>query len=146
MYQFDGADIHQQDRVYVVGLGPATVIDVKANGFRIRVAGRTRKVNFQGVASGDSYQSVFWKNPIIAKPAKNNMLWSQQAKLALAAMNALGAAVVGQELIELYEPEIEEVATNATNEAALQGIIAEANAAERDRVSGTPANVTNIVR
>lgn len=134
MSTFDGADIFDGDKLWVVGMGPATVIDVNYSGFRIRVAGRTRKVNYQGIQSGDQYKTVFWKDPVLAIPSKNNALWSQQKKLALTAVNALGAAVVGQELVrEIETPAEGTVATAESNDAALQRIVQQAQADEAAR-------------
>lgn len=143
MFEFDGSPIYDQDTVYVVGMGPGKVIDVKSTGFRIRVAGRTRKVSFRGVQSGESFQSVYWHNPVTHKPAKNNTLWGEQKKLALAACNALASAVVGQELIQIIEDEPEPVLTAEANQAALLNIIEEARENEARRIAES-GNVTNI--
>lgn len=135
MVQFDGSPINEQDTVYVVGMGPGRVLDVKASGFRIRVAGRTRKVNLNGVQSGEVFQSVYWQDPVTVRPSKNNALWRQQRLLSLATMNALAEAVVGQELVTEIEPA--EVDTAESNNLALSEMIQQAQDNEAARVAGT---------
>lgn len=123
-FEFDGALMYTGDTVYVVGKGPAKVIETKGvSYFRIKVGGRVRKVSPAGIQSGDSFKTVFWRNPIITIPSKNNALWHEQQKLALATTNAFAGAVKNQDLVELAEPESEVVSAQATNSAALQDMV-----------------------
>jgi len=142
-YVFDNATMYNGDRVYVVGVGPGTVIDTTAAYFRIRAAGRTIKVSYKGVQSGQSSQSVFWQNPIFCKPEKNDALWSAKRTLAVNTTNAFAQAVVGQEIIKPIEVEVASETNNpeALNSSNLQKMIAEAQAATKRNRSN---NVTAI--
>lgn len=141
MHEFLGAPIFTQDRVWVVGKGPAMVVDTKGNSFRIRVGGSTRRVSYQGILSGDTFQSVFWRNPILCQPAKENVLWDAQRKLAQATCNAFVQSVAGQELIQIA-PSDSRSPDEQVKQSNLQQIIAQVQQANADATD----NVTPISR
>lgn len=131
-HTFDNSPIMEGDKVFVVGAGPGFVIDTNDDHFRIKVKGRVKKVTYEGVMSGDSLQAVFWRNPIIAKPAKEAVLWQAFARLALSLQAEFRDTLANQELIRVADSAIDipvpEVAVQQSdNEAALQQIIQKAH-------------------
>ena len=128
-FKFEGAALIEGDSVYVVGQGPAKVIDMKPSYFRIRVAGRVRKVSFAGIQSGDSYQTVFWRNPIVVKPAKNAALWAAMQRLILSVTQGFQLAVANEELTALVDDQEDLVdgIPVTQNAASLQEIIEQAH-------------------
>lgn len=124
-YQFDGSTMYQGDTVFVVGIGPGKVIDTKATNFRVRAGGRNIKVSYQGVQSGQQYPTVFWRDPIICKPAKDMALWAGQQKVIKAVTESMAAAVVGHELVRMEDPQDIAAAANpaGVNSQSLQQMV-----------------------
>lgn len=132
-FLFEGSPIYENDQVFVVGKGVGVVIDTNESGFRIKCKGRVKKVTYGGVLSGDSLQSVFWRNPIIAKPAKEAALWQAFARLALSLQAEFKGVLADQAIVKIAEvsmdiPVPEAASRQTDNQAALQQIIQEARA------------------
>ena len=125
-YDFQGAKIYEGDRLFVVGQGPAVVIETTAKYFRVRISGRTRKVSYAGVISGDVLPTVFWQDPVIAIPAKGAELWREQRALAIDTVSAFTRAVKDKELASFSEPPVtqaQNTASTASNDDALQDLV-----------------------
>lgn len=90
---FDGDPIRPGDRLWKVGFGPATVIEIRHDTVLVQLQGRTKKFNLKsGIQSGETHKTYFWFDPIVAIPRKEASVWNQQKGALLAYVNSVGQA------------------------------------------------------
>lgn len=70
----DGAEVHIGDTVYVLGIGAGTVSSVRDDGgFTVKTAGGEAYYRAGGFVGNQ--RRVFWHDPMIIVPPKDNRLW-----------------------------------------------------------------------
>lgn len=136
---FDGDPIRAGDRLWKVGFGPATVIEIRHDTALVQIQGRTKKFSIKtGIQSGETHRTFFWFDPILVIPRKHAGNWNLLKGIVKDTTSRLGDFV---ELLNVpdaadYEnltareldmrglitPEMKEEA----NQIALQGLIKKA--------------------
>lgn len=79
----DGSPVHIGDVVYVLGLGAGTVSSVRDDGgFTVKTAGGEAYYRDGGYIGNQ--RRVYWHDPLIIIPPKDNKLWDAHKKMSQA--------------------------------------------------------------
>lgn len=87
-HTLDGSSVAIGDNVYGVGHGPGQVIELLTEDrFRVQfAAGSTYTFGSDGVMARAQYRSLFWRDPVLAAPGKDETRWNRIVPIITAAM------------------------------------------------------------
>lgn len=80
MHTLDGSEVNIGDRVFAVGYGSGSVTELLTdNKFRVYFAISQRTVTFDsnGVMARMQARSLFWRDPVLVPPMKDEVMWNR---------------------------------------------------------------------
>lgn len=91
MASMDGSPVLVGDSVYDTAYGTGTVAELMSvDRFRVSFPqGRTYVYSDAGVNTRFTIRTLFWRNPVIAVPAKNDNAWTAISAVCSAVVSAM---------------------------------------------------------
>lgn len=86
MLKMDDSEVLVGDKVYDTRYGPGTVVTLLGADDKIEVAFQTPKVQLiftTGGQHGNNRRSLYWRDPVVAPPPKDEWRWAEARKLML---------------------------------------------------------------
>ena len=91
MHTLDGSEVFIGDSVYGVGYGTGRVSELLSEGkFRVYFASSNRSITFDGngVMARMAHRCLFWRDPVLAAPFKDEVQWNRIKPVITAAIDA----------------------------------------------------------
>lgn len=91
----DGAVVLVGDQVHDVVYGVGTVVELLDNRFVVSYASMRRRMtyNSSGIASTKSVRTLYWRDPVLVAPAKDDVQWSKMRAVCMAVVAAFRGLV-----------------------------------------------------
>lgn len=91
-HEMDGSPLNVDDVVYDVTLGEGRVEQLLVDGrFTVKFAGVNRSLAFdsRGVTSAYRVRTLFWRNPVLVVPLKDDAQWTKAMAVCRVVVEAM---------------------------------------------------------
>lgn len=89
-HEMDNDPVQIGDKMYDVQFGAGEVVELKvADRFRVRFAKGTYTYEGTGIRVDASVRTLYWHNPIVVLPAKDDIRWDEARRLCSALIKEL---------------------------------------------------------
>ena len=85
----DREEVFSGDSVYDLVHGNGTVTQVTGTSFSVSYSGKIYNYTTGGFYNGFPRQRVFWANPIVGHPTKNDTIWTIVSNMVTALLSEL---------------------------------------------------------